>query len=120
MAIVKNYAGLSSSVADSFRKAIAKKDSEKMEKYKEIFYESAKEKGKDIKEIEEIYKLIEKFALYGFNKAHSVSYALISFKLLVYKTHFPLEFYECLLENGTLNFELGKALEDEFLKINKK
>ena len=36
MAIVKNYAGLSSSVSDSFRKAIAKKDSEKMEKYKVV------------------------------------------------------------------------------------
>ena len=43
--------------------------------------------------------MIEKFADYGLNKAHSVSYAMIAYQLAYLKTHYPLSFYSAILSN---------------------
>ena len=45
----------------------------------------------------EIFNLIEPFAGYAFNKAHSVSYALISYWTAFFKTHHPLEYMASVL-----------------------
>ena len=55
---------------------------------------------------EEVYNLILKFANYGFNKAHSVSYAIIGYKIAYLKVHYPLYF-----ENEILNNYIGLPLK---------
>ena len=47
-----------------------------------------------------VYDLIIKFANYGFNKSHSVSYALIGYEMCFLKTHYPIYFYEALLNHN--------------------
>ena len=46
-----------------------------------------------------IFELIEKFANYGFNKAHSVAYGYVAYWLAYLKANYPLEFFSALLSN---------------------
>ena len=91
--IVQDIAGYSLSEADLLRRAIGKKISEEMAKHKTDFIQRAHEiQGGDIAKAEELFKLIETFANYGFNKAHAVAYAIVGYRGAYLKTHFPLYF----------------------------
>lgn len=80
--------------ADLFRRAISKKDRNKMIQYKDKFIVGCISNGIDEDKALDIYEDIEKFADYGFNKSHAYSYALISLKMLYLKAHHSKEFYQ--------------------------
>lgn len=100
MEIVQKVANMSFSQADLLRRAISKKDEVELKKYKNSFFKGGKENGFDILKLEEIYNNIEKFADYGFNKSHAVSYAYVTFKMAFYKAYFPHLFYRSLLTSA--------------------
>lgn len=100
MQIAQQVANMSFGEADLLRRAISKKDNQKMHKYLQIFFENGL-KNKVPKDIlERIYGQIERFAAYGFNKAHAVAYAFLSYKLAFYKAHYPEIFYKVLIDNS--------------------
>ena len=99
--IATTFANYSMSEADMFRRAISKKNKEEMAKNKEIFIKRAVEKGHDIKVATKVFSLIERFANYGFNKSHSVAYAIIACQMAYLKTYYPLEFYAAILETSS-------------------
>ncbi|MFA6829195.1 MAG: DNA polymerase III subunit alpha [Bacilli bacterium] len=103
MEALKAVAGFSSSDADLFRRAISKKNKDIMSEYKKQFLIGAGEKGIDNETAENIYKDIEKFSDYGFNKSHAYCYAMIVFTLLYYKANYPQEFYDVALNFTSLN-----------------
>ncbi|MDI6735990.1 MAG: DNA polymerase III subunit alpha [bacterium] len=90
--------------SDELRRAMSKKIPEKMEKMRELFIVGAHKNGVDKDVAGNIFELMAKFAEYGFNKSHSAAYALISYRTVYLKTHFPLEFMAGLLTN-----ELGNT-----------
>ncbi|MBO4601433.1 MAG: DNA polymerase III subunit alpha [Bacilli bacterium] len=75
--------------ADNIRRAMSKKKEEILLKEKDIFINRSINKGYTRKIAEDVYNLILKFANYGFNKAHSVSYALIGYKMAYLKANYP-------------------------------
>lgn len=83
--------------ADLLRRAIAKKDREKIEKEKPKFLERAKKKGIEEKTALEIFSTLEAFGDYGFNKSHSISYALLAYYTVYLKVHHPVEYFSSLL-----------------------
>lgn len=93
MEIARKLAGFSYAKADILRKAMSKKNSKEMEKLKSDFFSGV---GNE-QLANEIWILIERFASYGFNKAHSVGYAMISYQLAYLKCHYPLAFYQAYL-----------------------
>ena len=99
--IATTFANYSMSEADMFRRAISKKNKEEMAKNKEIFIKRAVEKGHDIKVATKVFSLIERFADYGFNKSHSVAYAIIACQMAYLKTYYPFEFYAAILETSS-------------------
>ncbi len=103
--IAVDIAGYTMGEADALRKAMGKKILEVMEAEKPKFIEGAVERGHDRKKIEELWKLLELFANYGFNKAHSAMYATVSFWTAYLKGHYPLEFMAALLESDLEKFE---------------
>lgn len=103
MESVKVLAGFSLSEADLFRRAISKKQASKMEAYHTRFIQGCEKNSLSKETAEDIFRDIEKFAEYGFNKAHAYSYALITYTLLYYKTFFKEEFYLCALEQENLS-----------------
>ena len=94
--VANRIAGFSMGAADKLRKAIGKKKREIMEKEKIKFLDGAVKLGYQKKVSEELWGFIEKFAGYGFNKAHSASYAMIAYQTAFLKTHYPTE-YMCAL-----------------------
>jgi DNA polymerase-3 subunit alpha len=95
--IVQAFAGYSLGEADIFRKAMGKKISDVMKKERKNFIAGAKEKGFAAELAKEIFDLIEPFAGYAFNKAHSVSYAMIAYQTAYFKANYPAEFMSALL-----------------------
>ena len=83
--------------ADILRRAIGKKKVELMKKEKVRFFDRAQKKGYDQKTIENVWAMMERFAGYGFNKAHSVSYAMIAYQTAWMKANYPVEFMAALL-----------------------
>lgn len=95
--IANVMAGYNLGEADMLRRAIGKKKKEIMEKERKKFVRQAIQKGYSKEVVEKVFALIERFASYGFNKAHSTSYAMIAYQTAYLKTHFPVEFMAALL-----------------------
>ena len=102
--VLQNFAGYSLGEADTVRKAMGKKIPELMAEERERFVSGAVQQGYNEQMGAEIFNLIEPFAGYAFNKAHSVSYGLISYWTAYFKTHYPLEYMasvlNCRLDHG--------------------
>ncbi|MFC2005411.1 DNA polymerase III subunit alpha [Chloroflexota bacterium] len=95
--IVQALAGYSLGQADIFRKAMGKKIPEVMKKERLNFIAGAKESAFSGKVADEVFALIEPFAGYAFNKAHSVSYALIAYQTAYLKASYPVEYITAFL-----------------------
>ncbi len=95
--IVQTFAGYSLGEADIFRKAMGKKIPQVMKKERRNFISRAGENGFPAEVAEEIFNLIEPFAGYAFNKAHSVSYALIAYQTAYLKANYPAEYMTAFL-----------------------
>lgn len=98
-------AGYSWLEADKFRKAMGKKIPAEMAEQKIKFYKGCKEHGGlSEKKINEIWKLIEPFAAYGFNKAHAASYGMITYKTAYLKANYPAEYLSACMtaESGDI------------------
>jgi DNA polymerase-3 subunit alpha len=95
--IVQAFAGYSLGEADIVRKAMGKKIPEVMKKEMQRFLAGAKKKGFSKELAEQVWSLIEPFAGYAFNKAHSVSYAMIAYQTAYLKANYPVEFMSALL-----------------------
>ena len=101
MQIANRLAGYSMGEADLLRRAMGKKKPEEMAKQRERFIQGAVERGYPAKKIEKIFELLEKFAEYGFPKAHSAAYALLAYHTAYLKTRYPVEFMAALLTSVT-------------------
>ncbi len=95
--IVRALAGYSLGQADIFRKAMGKKIPEVMKREKQNFLNGAKKNQIPEELAAEIFALIEPFAGYAFNKAHSVSYALIAYQTAYLKANYTLEYMTAFL-----------------------
>jgi error-prone DNA polymerase len=93
-------AGFSAEEADKLRKIISKKDRErKLADFKERFFAGGKARGAGEKALQEAWNMILSFQGYSFCKAHSASYALVSYKLAYFKRYHPLEFMASVINN---------------------
>lgn len=106
MQIARIYSGFSYSEADLLRRAISKKNAEKLFAMKDKFIAGAIKNGHSQLEAERIYELIERFADYGFNKSHAVAYAMLTSQMAYLKCRYPKEFYCAVL--NTLPSESAK------------
>lgn len=93
MQIAREIAGYSLGGADLLRRAMGKKDPEKMAKERHKFEEGAIKNGIDGKLATELFDLMEKFAAYGFNRSHSAAYAVLSIQTAALKSRYPAEFF---------------------------
>ncbi|MDE2971192.1 MAG: DNA polymerase III subunit alpha [Acidobacteriota bacterium] len=97
MLVAQQLAGFSLNRADVLRKAMGKKDPERMAREEGGFVEGAVAGGLSRQVAQETFQQIAKFAGYGFNRSHAVGYALVAYVAGWLKTHFPLHFLASLL-----------------------
>ncbi len=93
-------AGYSLGAADILRRAMGKKKQEEMERQKSIFVEGAFNKGVDKKKAEDIFNVMAKFAMYGFNRSHSAAYSVVAYRTGYLKAHYPAEYMASVLTNN--------------------
>ena len=93
MQIAQKLANFSQGRADILRKAMGKKDDDLMAEQKDGFVKGCISNKVEERAAKNIWSFIEKFAGYGFNKAHSVSYATIAYQTAWLKTHHTTEFF---------------------------
>ncbi|MHB8719108.1 MAG: DNA polymerase III subunit alpha [Candidatus Dormibacteria bacterium] len=105
MKIAQRVAGFTLGEADLLRGAMGKKDAAKMAKQRQKFLAGAALEGIDAGKAEDLFELMAKFAGYGFNKAHSVAYGLISYQTAYLKANHPLEFATALLNSRAGDFD---------------
>ena len=100
--VAHHIAGLSLEEADLLRRAMSGKmrSHKAMQQIIDKFFSSAKEKGLSDYQAKELWRQIESFAGYSFCKAHSASFALLSYQVAFLKAHYPAEFMASVLNNG--------------------
>lgn len=95
--------------ADLLRRAMGKKKPAEMAKQKDKFVSGAVKNGVDEELAEYIFMLVDKFSGYGFNKSHSVAYAMIAYQTAYLKANYPSEFMASSLS----------YVHDDLIKIKK-
>ena len=113
MQIAQVLAGYTLGGADLLRRAMGKKKASEMAKQRSIFVEGSTERGVDEAKANYIFDLMEKFAGYGFNKSHSVAYALLAYQTAWLKAHYPAEFMASVLSADMDNTDKVVNLIDE-------
>lgn len=93
MQVCRDLCGFTMVEADHIRKAMGKKDKEKMATYRQLFVEGASKNGMSEYAASVLWDKIEGFAGYAFNKSHSVEYSVISFWSMWLKVNYPAEFF---------------------------
>ena len=97
MQIAQVLAGYTLADADLLRRAMGKKKPEEMAKQREVFIKGATDRGVPGAQADHIFNLMEKFAGYGFNKPHSVAYALVAYQTAWLKHYYPADFMAAVL-----------------------
>ncbi len=98
--------------SDNLRKAMGKKQIDKMLELKERFLEGGKANGHDQKILEKIWADWEKFASYAFNKSHATCYSWVAYQTAYLKAHFPAEFMAANLTNAKEVKDITKLIAD--------
>lgn len=118
MLIAWRFAGYSLGQADILRRAVSKKKKEILEAERINFVESSIKQGYTKDVAEEIYDYIVKFANYGFNKAHSVAYAVVAYETAYLKANYPEHYFSSLMSSVIGSDSMMTEYIDEVRKLD--
>ena len=113
MQIAQVLAGYTLGGADLLRKAMGKKQPAEMAKQRQVFHDGAVARDVEPRLASSIFDIMEKFAGYGFNRAHSAAYALIGYQTAWLKAHYPAAFMAAVLSADMDNTDKIVVLIDE-------
>jgi DNA polymerase-3 subunit alpha len=114
--IAQILAGYSLGEADILRRAMGKKDKLEMQQQRAVFVGKSIARGLDEERAEEIFDLVNKFASYGFNKAHAAAYAVVTYQTAYLRCHYLIEFLVASINLEIHSQEKVSALCDEARK----
>ena len=117
MQIARILGGYTLGAADLLRRAMGKKKREEMSLQRDIFVSGALHNQVNEKTATSIFDLMEKFAGYGFNKSHSVAYALLAYQTAWLKTHYPAAFMAAVLSADMNNTDRIVRLVEELRRM---
>ena len=122
MEIAKSLGNYTLGDADLLRRAMGKKKQKEMENHRSRFVDGCSKNKISENIARSIFDKMEKFAGYGFNKSHSVAYALLSYQTAYLKTYYPTEFFSAALSSDMDNtnkiINLLAACNELDIKIN--
>lgn len=116
MQIAYQLAGMTPSQAEDIRRAMGKKEPQKLAKLKDDFISGCVKNGISKSTAEKIFELMDNFGGYGFNKSHSAAYAAIAYWTAYLKRYYPLEYFISVLKSTKLE-EIAIYIE-ELKRIN--
>ncbi|MCI5050752.1 MAG: DNA polymerase III subunit alpha [Candidatus Pacebacteria bacterium] len=118
MQIAVDLAGYDWGMADKLRKAIGKKIPEMMAEQKEKLVGGCIERGMDKKVAKEMWRQIEVFAAYAFNKSHAASYGRITYETAYMKANYSVEYMTAMLTAESGDTDKIAAIIHECEKMN--
>ncbi len=99
--------------SDMLRKAMGKKQIDKMQKLKKKFMEQGQGNGYAAETLEKIWADWEKFAQYAFNKSHATCYTWVAYQTAYLKANYPAEYMAGVLSrNLTASDKLSKVMDE--------
>ena len=122
MEIARSLGNYTLGDADLLRRAMGKKKQKEMENHRSRFVDGCSKNKISENIARSIFDKMEKFAGYGFNKSHSVAYALLSYQTAYLKAYYPTEFFSAALSSDMDNtnkiINLLAACKELDIKIN--
>ncbi|MDR0573097.1 MAG: DNA polymerase III subunit alpha [Tannerella sp.] len=113
MLLSRLLAGFTRGESDTLRKAMGKKQKDKMEELKEKFFTGGEANGYKRKTLEKIWGDWEKFASYAFNKSHATCYSRVAYQTAYLKAHYPSEYMAAVLSRNLSNIkEITKSMDE--------
>lgn len=100
MQIANQIGGMTLQQGDDLRSAMGKKKKDVMARMKPIFVEGGLKNGYSEEAIQQLWATMEVFAEYGFNKAHSVAYAMNAYQAAYLKANYRVEFMAALISQN--------------------
>jgi len=113
MRIAQRFAGFTLAEADSLRKAMGKKIRSAMAAERKKFVYGVAASGYERALGDELFKTIEQFADYAFNKSHSYGYGLVAYQTAYLKANYPVEYFAALLTSVKSKLESAAAYLNE-------
>jgi DNA polymerase III subunit alpha len=110
MQIAERVAGMPPEEGDLLRRSLKKKGGDP--RLRERFLREAGERGYTEGELGTLWRTMEKFSSYSFNKAHSASYAAMAYQAVYLKIHHTLPYLAAVLNAGGGYYDLGEYVEE--------
>ena len=108
--MIATFAGVSYAEGDEWRRALG--DTEGMAETRTWFFPRALGRGYPLPLVEQIWKVIESFASFGFCKAHAAAFALPTYQSAWLKAHFPAHFLAGVLTHDPGMYPKRLILDD--------
>ncbi|MBQ7162470.1 MAG: DNA polymerase III subunit alpha [Bacteroidales bacterium] len=103
MLLSRQLAGFTRGQSDTLRKAMGKKQIEKMKELEGLFYEGGEANGHSREILQKIWNDWKKFAEYAFNKSHATCYSVVAFQTAYLKAHYPSEYMAAVMTRNINN-----------------
>ncbi|MBR6844531.1 MAG: DNA polymerase III subunit alpha [Bacteroidales bacterium] len=113
MLLSRLLAGFTRGQSDTLRKAMGKKQIDKMNELEVLFYEGGEKNGhpKDI--LQKIWEEWKKFASYAFNKSHAACYSWVAYQTAYLKAHYPAEYMAAVMTSAQTDIKRVTELMDD-------
>ena len=113
MLLSRQLANFTRGQSDTLRKAMGKKQIEKMNELETLFYKGGAENGYDKGVLNKIWEDWKKFASYAFNKSHATCYSWVAYQTAYLKVHYPSEYMAAAMSRNLDNITEITKLMDE-------
>ena len=113
MLLSRQLAGFTRGQSDTLRKAMGKKQIEKMNELEALFYEGGEKNGHDKKVLNKIWEDWKKFASYAFNKSHATCYSWVAYQTAYLKANYPSEYMAAVLSSNLSDVDKLSKYMDE-------
>ena len=113
MLLSRQLAGFTRGQSDTLRKAMGKKQIEKMNELETLFYEGGEKNGHDKQVLNKIWEDWKKFASYAFNKSHATCYSWVAYQTAYLKANYPSEYMAAVLSSNLNDVDKLSKYMDE-------
>ena len=113
MLLSRQLAGFTRGQSDTLRKAMGKKQIDKMNELETLFYEGGEKNGYDKETLNKIWDDWKKFASYAFNKSHATCYSWVAYQTAYLKANYPSEYMAAVLSSNLNDVDKLSKYMDE-------
>ena len=113
MLLSRQLAGFTRGQSDTLRKAMGKKQIDKMNELETLFYQGGEKNGYDKKVLNKIWEDWKKFASYAFNKSHATCYSWVAYQTAYLKANYPSEYMAAVLSSNLNDVDKLSKYMDE-------